>query len=484
MSPQASSRGGKTYGYQQPQESGQDGNVAISAKKQQLIDAFEQLVDAMVGSYGADDDSGQGGATGTSGTTGNSTGGAGTGTSAGSANQGSSSNQGAAGESPQHSGTTSGEANGSKPGSDTAFELSPAVLRESYRMDRAREMARQSGTSRYTSTRPSPEAKVDNKHMSDSNKSPLKVEQEFGPSYGQRGRSTATSLEAVVIPAHQGQRPETAPAPPSTVAVPLDAYWASFGSAAERAQERSKIAAPKSPEVQQLELIIGTDDRVLVTNNELYPWRCICSLRITAQNGGLFVGTGWLVSPRLVLTAGHCVYLADEGGWASQIEVIPGRRGTMRPFGSVISRDFRSVRGWTIDGDRDYDYGAILLPESQRYGDELGWFGFANRADDYIRGITLNLSGYPGDGGKAGPQREHGTQWFNSRRVLDVNEKQISYVIDTWGGQSGSPVWEMAADGSRYGLAIHTWGTTVSNGATRITTDVFNNIVQWTGEAP
>ena len=61
---------------------------------------------------------------------------------------------------------------------------------------------------------------------------------------------------------------------------------------------------------------------------------------------------------------------------------------------------------------------------------------------------------------------------------------QITYEIDTWGGQSGSPVWEMAADGSRYGVAIHSWGTEVNNGAARITKDVFDNIVMWSGQAP
>jgi V8-like Glu-specific endopeptidase len=185
-----------------------------------------------------------------------------------------------------------------------------------------------------------------------------------------------------------------------------------------------------------------------------------------------------------VLTAGHCVYLADEGGWASQIEVIPGRNGTARPFGSVVSSDLRSVRGWTVDNDRDCDYGGILLPENSRYGDQLGWFGYAVRDEDYLRNITLNLSGYPGDGGKAGPERQQGTQWFNSRPVRDVHEKQLTYEIDTWGGQSGAPVWEMTSEGYRYGLAIHTWGTQVNNGATRIISDVFDNIVLWTGQAP
>jgi V8-like Glu-specific endopeptidase len=267
---------------------------------------------------------------------------------------------------------------------------------------------------------------------------------------------------------------------------PLDAYWGSFGTAVERAAERAKMAPVLHGEAEPywLEIVLGEDDRVLVTNNEAYPWRCICSLIITAQTGSVYVGTGWLVSPRLVITAGHCVFLHDEGGWASQIEVIPGRNGTERPFGSAVSYDFRSVEQWQFDRDRDYDYGAILLPEDRRYGDQLGWFGFAAREDSQFSGITLNLSGYPGDGGKAGPERQQGTQWFNSRAVEDVYEKQISYEIDTYGGQSGSPVWEMTADGSRYGLAIHTWGTSVANGATRITREVFDMFIGWSSQVP
>jgi len=176
--------------------------------------------------------------------------------------------------------------------------------------------------------------------------------------------------------------------------------------------------------------------------------------------------------------------MSDEGGWASQIEVIPGRFGDKRPFGSAISRELRSVTGFTVDNDRDFDYGAILLPEDHRFGDDLGWFGYTNRDNEYLKSVTVNLAGYPGDGGKAGPERQQGTPWFMSRTIGEVNEKQITYEIDTWGGQSGSPVWEMAADGSRYGVAIHTWGTEVNNGGTRITKDVFDNIVMWSGQAP
>ena len=141
------------------------------------------------------------------------------------------------------------------------------------------------------------------------------------------------------------------------------------------------------------------------------------------------------------------------------------------------------MSGWTQDNDSDFDYGAILLPSDKRFGEQLGWFGYSSRADDYLKSVTLNLAGYPGDGGKA-PNQVDGSQWYHYRAVKDVLDKQITYEIDTYGGQSGAPVWEMASDGSRYGVAIHTFGTPVNNGGTRITGDVFDNIVLWAGQAP
>jgi V8-like Glu-specific endopeptidase len=313
-------------------------------------------------------------------------------------------------------------------------------------------------------------------HQSDSNRAPITESRAFGPSYGSKGPNRTATMEK--FSARVMERPESAPVAGAVSTVrPIDAYWASFGTPLEKAAARAKV------QQTQLEVIIGTDDRTRVTNIDQYPWRCICSLLITAQSGTQYIGTGWLVAPRVVLTAGHCVYMADEGGWVTQIEVMPGRNGTQRPNGSAVSRDVRSVTGWTQDNNSDCDYGAILLPADKRYGDQLGWFGYAARDDDYLRSVTLNLSGYPGDGGKA-PNQEDGTQWYMSRGVKDVMAAQLTYEIDTYGGQSGSPVWEMTASGDRYGLGIHTWGTSVSNGATRITRDVFDNIVQWAGEAP
>jgi len=506
-------QGGKTYGYQQPQEAS-GATSAIAVGKQKVLLALGELIDSLAAADGAASPepskppagntgivppplgspptgTGYTAPTGTGytaptpgkGSTAPSTGNGGY---VGATTTTSTSSGGGAAPSKGYPNgkSSSGEASGSTGKSNgsgvEAQAVSIAAQREAFRADRARETARAAAhhetapvttVARSNGARPAVVG-LDNSHQSDSNRAPLTSSREFAHSFGSKGRSLGPTLEKMALPV---ARPETVPAAGAIgSARPIDAYWASFGTAVDRAAARARMQT-------QLEVIIGTDDRVIVPNTTEYPWRCVCSLLITAQNSTQWIGTGWLVAPRLVLTAGHCVYMADEGGWASQIEVVPGRNADVRPYGSVISRDLRSVTGWTNGNDSDVDYGAILLPEDSRLGEQLGWFGFASRTDDQLRATTLNVSGYPGDGGKTGVQ---GTQWYDTRGVKDVDERQISYEMDTFGGQSGAPVWELGSDGGRYGLAIHTHGATVSNGATRITREVFDNIVLWAGQAP
>ena len=103
---------------------------------------------------------------------------------------------------------------------------------------------------------------------------------------------------------------------------------------------------PELYEKSVSEVIIGTDERVRITPTTSFPWRSICALRITAQNGSRWIGTGFLVAPRTVITAGHCVFMHAQGGWAKSIEVVPGLDEAQRPYGSHVGTSFRSVTGW------------------------------------------------------------------------------------------------------------------------------------------
>lgn len=224
-----------------------------------------------------------------------------------------------------------------------------------------------------------------------------------------------------------------------------------------------------------LEVIIGKDDRVQVMNTTRVPWNRICHLNILTTTGKRYLGTGFLVGRRTVITAGHCVHIANEGGWVRQIEVSPGRNGNAKPYDTYTATAFRSVRGWVVNRQRNYDYGAIILPRSVNLSPAIGAFGFANYTDTFLMNKRLNLAGYPGD-------KPAGTMWFHAMRAKMLTARTIIYDIDTMGGQSGSPVWVRLADGRRIAVGIHTNGSLNGNSATRISKPVFDNLKRWRKE--
>lgn len=228
-------------------------------------------------------------------------------------------------------------------------------------------------------------------------------------------------------------------------------------------------------QIEALEVVIGQDDRVQIANTTVIPWKRICHLKIQAANGKNYLGTGFFIGPRTILTAGHCVYIHGQGGWAKQIVVTPGRNDTNEPFGKFTSTTFRSVQGWVTGKQRNYDYGVIQLSKTNVVSPSIGAFGFGNYSDQFILGKRLNTAGYPGD-------KPSGTIWFNGRKAKSVTTRTITYDIDTAGGQSGSPVWFLGPDGQRIVVGIHTNGATSGNSATRIVKQVFDNLKKWRAE--
>jgi V8-like Glu-specific endopeptidase len=223
--------------------------------------------------------------------------------------------------------------------------------------------------------------------------------------------------------------------------------------------------------LQISEVVLGVDDRRRVTPTTAAPWNRLCHLSILAANGQRYLGTGFFVNKRTVITAGHCVY-PTAAGWARQITVTQARDGTSTPYGSVTSSALRTVRGWAVNRRREYDYGAIILPRS--YTQRVSSFAFAARSDAELRGRKLNLAGYPGD-------KPSGTVWYHGRVATGVTPRVITYDIDTAGGQSGSPVWTRSGN-TRTVVGIHTNGAQSGNSATRITQAVFANLMAWRQE--
>ncbi len=225
------------------------------------------------------------------------------------------------------------------------------------------------------------------------------------------------------------------------------------------------------------ESVFPPDDRVRVTSTDTYPWRTVCRLFITASDG-----THWMCSGAIigcpdghgyhVLTAGHCIYMHDHGGWASSVKVVPGLDDSYKPYNYAWKTNMRSYTGWTVYQDHRYDWAVLTL--DRNVGDYTGWMGrqTASSSSSIYTGI-LNTAGYPSDKGGL-------TMWFDSDYGRTANEYNHWYYMDTYGGQSGSPVWRY--DGSnRYILTVHAYGNdgSGSNHGTRLNQDKFDRIITW-----
>ena len=83
--------------------------------------------------------------------------------------------------------------------------------------------------------------------------------------------------------------------------------------------------------------------------------------------------------------------------------------GSLLPYGSVTSTNFRTVNGWANNGDENFDYGAIIIPTE--LGNTVGWFGFGVWPDfDPVgRGQHLRLSRW------TSPREPSGTTTRRSR---------------------------------------------------------------------
>ncbi len=212
--------------------------------------------------------------------------------------------------------------------------------------------------------------------------------------------------------------------------------------------------------------VIGSDERERITATSSYPFRVISFLELYDATGE-YVGscTGTFIGPDVLLTAGHCLWSADSG-WTQGIVVVPGKNSQHEPFGRQEGTDW-----WVPDqyieteGDPLWDWGIIKM-NSGTLGNLVGWLSIGLLSTESLEDFDFwpAIIGYPGD-------KPEGTMWGHySNSFLQVTETDLTYDIDTAGGESGSAILSINPDAHYYGyiVGVHTLGGANSNSGTRI----------------
>lgn len=268
-----------------------------------------------------------------------------------------------------------------------------------------------------------------------------------------------------------------------------------FAIARERREQRPRTRASALK-------VFGTNDMQLVADPSAVPYRYVARLEIGMGNDhehGRIFGSGTLIWPDIILTAGHNVRrMAQSSGRVTaitnEIKVWIAGQGPFTASGWWAPDRWLDAADDTAGADRDY----AIIKCSQPLGDRLRAGGETLRSWSTGRGSTLDLvdsakivdvrvAGFPMQqcvddvAARDGVTIAYPAMMESSgtARAMAAGDKVFGYDADTCAEQSGGPVWiDDAGTLTLVGVHHGTWSFngTETNSATRYDTDMLDCI--------
>ncbi len=252
----------------------------------------------------------------------------------------------------------------------------------------------------------------------------------------------ACGSPAGTAPAPDGKESE----PPASSALPADAvepncfpgmegtlqeYAEANGAAAEILPELAGERDPFIPEGMN-KAIIGSDNRITVTNLREYPYCAIGLMNVHATCGCSWQGSGFMVSPSGFLTAAHCMCCTEHRAFPDRLDIYFGYESDTNYY-YKFDKGCTFWVGTTFDGgytneNMEWDYAYIKL--SERVGDYTGSFGIVIPGDDSLNDAYLEVAGY----------RDSLLKYdFGTAAV--IGDRLFTLDADAVAGNSGGPIF-------------------------------------------
>ncbi|MGW0732303.1 endonuclease [Streptomyces sp. NPDC002851] len=189
-----------------------------------------------------------------------------------------------------------------------------------------------------------------------------------------------------------------------------------------------------------LERLMGRNDLIDVGFLEAGHLASRSVGRVVVRGPAAHYGTGFLISPALLLTNNHVLADRQEAGrGVIEFNYQAGLDG--QPLEPVV---FGLEPGRFFVTDRDLDFTVVAVAERSRSGaglDAFAWLRLTEAQGQVILGEMVNIIQHPNGEPKQLALREN--------QVVDLLDDFVHYATDTTPGSSGSPVfndqWDVVA---------------------------------------
>ncbi|KAI0544764.1 trypsin-like cysteine/serine peptidase domain-containing protein [Xylaria curta] len=266
--------------------------------------------------------------------------------------------------------------------------------------------------------------------------------------------------------------------PPSAVIrdLPEIAAWELESSIQDRARELSLTNLDYySNGTGANEVTFGRYPRSQVTKRHLRGNKWLkgivaLSLHFQTPSGPVDArATGWLVSHHIVATSGHCVFNENHGCLTSVVVTsgygLPNMTSESRK-GVFAAAHWR----WYKAFEEKHDLAFIKLNKPFRKASPIPCIPAPAGVDQ----LSIKVAGYPGDMEDGKMYMAEGKAWYDPTvKKKDSRDNMLVHVVDTYGGNSGSPV----IDSQGNAIAVHCAGDKSFGNQAAVIDDQSNNFV-------